>query len=60
MDIANEDSRKATDVDSESVPLGSQWPINRGRIRTPPFERVITYDCDEKTVRVRKAKSFDS
>ena len=35
-------------------------PEASGRSRSPPLKRVVTFDCDEKTVRVRTVKSIES
>ena len=44
----------------EPLPSNNQRLNVRGRSRTPPHKRVITFDCDQKKVKVRKAKSFNS
>jgi len=60
MEIATNDARQVAVVTPGSVPSRTQWLSNRGRTRSQPLKRVITYDCDEKTLQVRKVKSFES
>jgi hypothetical protein len=60
MAIACDDKRRVADVDSDSVPSKTQWLGPYRRTRSPPLKRVITYDCDVKTVQIRKMMSFES
>ena len=60
MDASDDDTGKVAAVNHDSAPSSTQWPGIRGRTPTPPLKRIIIYDCDEKTVTVRKAKSFES
>lgn len=57
MAIPNDIEQRVADVDSDSVPSRNQWLSPSRRTLTP--KRVLTYDCNKKTVEVRKMKSFE-
>lgn len=59
MDRDDKDNANRPLATSEKDPPKSSFLKNRGRIKSPPWHRVIVLDCDRNTVEVKNEFDLD-
>ena len=58
MDASDETTNKSVNALEEEEPSDSQFPKNGGRLNSPPWKKLLVYDCEQETVEVRSEKNI--
>ena len=58
MDPSDEITSKGTNLVEEKEPPVNQPSKSRGHPNSPPWRKVLVYDCDKETVRVKSEKDI--
>ncbi len=58
MDASDETTTKSGTVLEEGEPSDSQFAKNRGRSNSPPWKKLLVYDCEQETVEVKSEKNI--
>ena len=58
MDSNDENTSKSANVVEEEEPSVNQHLKSRGRSNSPPWRKLLVYDCDEQAVKVKSEKNI--
>lgn len=58
MDASDETTSKSATAHEEEGPSNSQFPKIRGRSNSPPWRKLLVYDCAEQAVEVQSEKDI--
>ena len=58
MDARDETTSKSATAHEEEGTSNSQFPDLRGRSKSPPWRKVLVYDCAEQALEVQNEKDI--
>ena len=58
MDTSDQSTTKSVTALEEEEPSSSQFARNRGRSNSPPWRKLLVYDCEQQTVKVKSEKNI--
>lgn len=58
MGPSDETTIKSVNALDEGEPSDSQFVKNRGRSNSPPWKKLLVYDCEQETVEVKSEKNI--
>ena len=58
MDASDEITAKRATLHEEEEPLHSQHLKNRGRSNSPPWRKLLVYDCEQQAIEIISEKNI--
>ena len=58
MDASDEIIAKGATLHEEEEPLQNQYLKHRGRSNSPPWRKLLVYDCEQQAIEIRSEKNI--